>query len=286
MESQKPEIRPLQLGDIEAAVALGESVGWGDRRIHWGHLLNWAGPGALGLFVNGDLVSAGCAICYPQGLAWLGCIATQRDQQRKGYGTRLCEALVGFAQARGIQRIMLDAGESGRPLYEHLGFRAFSGLERWQGEGRPHSGEGTVPFEYRDLAGVVHLDARQFGVCREWMMRDLVQDPAVRSWVIRREGEVQAFIALKAWIHGGPAHIGPWQAWRPQDARSLLRTALGSWAGCQLYLDIPAANSAAKDIAAGCGLQLDGTATRMILGAVDPLNAGECQFGIAMRATG
>lgn len=287
MPGQRPEIRSLETQDIDAAVALTESVGWGERRVHWRHFLDWAGPGALGLFLHGTLVSAGCVFCYGNDLAWLGCIATHRDQQRRGFGTRLCEALLEVAQARGIDRIMLDAGAMGRPLYERLGFRALANLERWRGEARPSAGPAAPGFEKRDLQAVIRLDASQFGARRARIIHDLVSDEAVTSWVVRRQGRVAGFAALKAWLPDGPAHFGPWQAERGEDAAALMRAALAAWEGRRLYLDIPAANSTAKEIAAGCGLHAHGAATRMIFADADPLPAdGERQFGIAMRATG
>ncbi len=287
MDDQESIIRPLGRTDLVAVAALAESVGWGDRRLHWSHFLDWAGRGALGLFINGKLVSTGCAFCYAGKLAWLGFIATRHDQQHRGYGTRLCEALIAYAQSQGIQLIMLDAGASGQPLYAHLGFRPHSSLERWRGEGqaidepcvdRPRSG---------DLKAVIALDAILFGARRGRMIRDLVTDPAVKCWVLRRDGGVQGFLALKAWIPGGAAHIGPWHAGRPADAELLLSAALSAWQGRPLYLDIPAGNVDAKVIAERAGLQRSGSATRMIFGRAEaPPRFGDLQFGIAMRATG
>jgi GNAT superfamily N-acetyltransferase len=287
MDDHESIIRPLRRADLAAAVAVTESVGWGDRHLQWDHFLDWAGEGALGMFIHGSLVSAGCAFCYGAELAWLGFIATRHDQQRRGYGTRLCEALIAYAQSQGIQRIMLDAGASGEPLYATLGFRAHSHLGRWRGVGQAFAAPGTDKPGPGDLARVIALDARQFGVPRGRIIRDLVTDRAVKCWVLRREGDVQGFIALKAWIPGGADHIGPWHAGRPEDAQALLSAALSAHQGRPLYLDIPAGNADAREIAERCGLQQTGGATRMIFGrAKVPPKFGELQFGIAMRATG
>jgi hypothetical protein len=250
--------------------------------------MQWAGPGALGLFVDGALVSAGCAFCYGADLAWLGCIATRPEHQRRGHGTRLTQALVEHAQRQGIKRVMLDAGSQGQKMYARLGFREVSSLERWRGKPPSIAETNVAKFVAPDFAQIVRLDARNFCVERPQVIRGILETSPNTSWVMRQQGEgVTGYVVLKPWIPGGSAHLGPWQAQGAADAEALLRTALGAWVGRDVYMDIPAENSDARQISARLGLWQDGAAARMIFGdAEPPPDQWRGQYGIAMRATG
>lgn len=287
MGSPRGVIRSLEPDDLEAAVGVTESVGWGDRTVHWGLFLDWAGPGALGLFVGGDLVATGCAFCYGEALAWLGCIATRPEYQREGYGTRLTAALVEHAQKQGIERVMLDAGAQGREMYARLGFRALASLERWRGVGTAVATPKSSRYSEDDLPAIVHLDGMNYGAERPRILQDILETSSKTSWVIHEGDRVAGYAVLKAWIPGGAAHLGPWYAKVPEQAAALLETALGAWVGRSLYMDIPGDNAPAKRIASQLGLRRDGGATRMIHGnANPPQDPWRGQYSIAMRATG
>lgn len=77
----------------------------------------------------------GCAtLCYlrmmptfshPTGKrAHLMNVYTREQYRRQGIAARMVERLIQEARARGVTEISLDATESGRPLYERLGFTA------------------------------------------------------------------------------------------------------------------------------------------------------------------
>ena len=51
-------------------------------------------------------------------------VYTHEDYRRRGVARRLVEMLMEEAKDRGVTEISLDATDSGRPLYESLGFKA------------------------------------------------------------------------------------------------------------------------------------------------------------------
>lgn len=95
-------------------------------------------------FAGGDQITVlalergqviGCAtLCYirlmptfshPTGKrAHLMNVYTRESHRRQGIAARMVEMLVQEARGRGVTEISLDATESGRPLYEKMGFAA------------------------------------------------------------------------------------------------------------------------------------------------------------------
>lgn len=95
-------------------------------------------------FARGDQITVlalergqviGCAtLCYirlmptfshPTGKrAHLMNVYTRESHRRQGIAARMVEMLVQEARGRGVTEISLDATESGRPLYEKMGFAA------------------------------------------------------------------------------------------------------------------------------------------------------------------
>lgn len=93
-------------------------------------------------FLNGDQITVlacdgntaiGCAtVCFirlmptfshPTGIrAHLMNVYTRSDYRRQGIARRMVNELIAAAKCRGATQITLDATESGRPLYELLGF--------------------------------------------------------------------------------------------------------------------------------------------------------------------
>lgn len=85
-------------------------------------------PGALTLhigYLQGTPAAAGCTINHGQiaSLHWIGTLPEFRNQ---GLGSALTRQMVLDAQASGCSQAILFASQLGRPVYEKLGFHAYS----------------------------------------------------------------------------------------------------------------------------------------------------------------
>ena len=63
-------------------------------------------------------------------------VYVERDYRRRGVARRLLEAIIAWAPAADIVRLVLHASVEGRPLYESMGFRPTSEM-RYTGALRP-----------------------------------------------------------------------------------------------------------------------------------------------------
>lgn len=60
---------------------------------------------------------------------FVSAVYTQPTYRRQGISRRLMELLIAYAQAQGVERLILWASDMGRPLYASLGFVASRGME-------------------------------------------------------------------------------------------------------------------------------------------------------------
>jgi GNAT superfamily N-acetyltransferase len=122
-------LRALDARDLPALHALSTAVGWPHREqdcamlLALGHGLAACGP---------DGAMLGCAMRWDWSAdcATIGMVLVAPDQQGKGLGRLLMQALLDAAPARAV---MLNATLAGLALYEKLGFRPIGMIHQHQG---------------------------------------------------------------------------------------------------------------------------------------------------------
>jgi len=85
----------------------------------------WRGPhhGFL-LYEDGAAVAGGSA-SFVEGVSYIGWMATLPAHRGRGYAGGILRHMDGFMRQRyGVKETVLHATELGRPVYEHLGYRA------------------------------------------------------------------------------------------------------------------------------------------------------------------
>ncbi len=268
--SPEPVLRRLRLHDAPAVYALSHLLGWSVTLADWERYLLWGGRGSFCLTVEAMVIATTVITGYGQDRAWIGGVLTHPDYQRRGYATRLMGVALEYLKKQGVQRVLLDASEQGRPLYEKLGFRPLYNIEVWTGRGSSYLGSRARPLRRSDLQQVIDLDARAFGVARGRIIRRLVQDYPRMTWVDEKDSVVTGFILAQPRDEDKAVHIGPWVAASPWSAEKLLRTALGQLIGYDVRLDIPDRNTQATTFAHSHDLHYSRYCTRMIYGKADP----------------
>jgi GNAT superfamily N-acetyltransferase len=92
-------------------------------RVH--EALGPAGDGSLSLLlakVNGSPAATGAAF-YERDVAGLYCFTTREPMRGRGLASALLRASHAAARARGIQLVVLQATDAGRPVYAKAGYR-------------------------------------------------------------------------------------------------------------------------------------------------------------------
>jgi ribosomal protein S18 acetylase RimI-like enzyme len=84
----------------------------------------WGGPnhGFL-LYKDGEAVAGGSA-SFVEGISYIGWMATLPEHRGRGYAEALLRQMDAFMRGRyGVKETVLHATETGRPVYERMGFR-------------------------------------------------------------------------------------------------------------------------------------------------------------------
>ncbi len=125
------DIRLLVQTDIPGAVRLSEAAGWNQLAADWERLLHLEPSGCFGIDIDGRLAATATAVCFGSRLGWIGMVLTDPAHRRKGLARRLMEHALTYLDRQRVDWIKLDATEMGLPLYEHLGFKIETPVERW-----------------------------------------------------------------------------------------------------------------------------------------------------------
>ena len=63
-------------------------------------------------------------------VAYLHSIYTEKGYRSRGFAHRIAETAIHYCKSQGIRRMMLNASDAGRPVYEKTGFQAADNVMR------------------------------------------------------------------------------------------------------------------------------------------------------------
>jgi hypothetical protein len=212
---------------------------------------------------------------------YVGLVATDPTLQHRGVATLVMRRLLEKASAHGCDRILLDASDAGKPLYEKLGFTSEDGVGHWlrdarEGEGLPAVGAdlrvsslaeegqsgsiapGSLPSD------LLRLDKACWGDSRERVIAAYISDDPALAFVARDAGgEARGYAILQR----GAAIVGPLAALDAAAASALLGRTLAKAGTEKLNAYIPDANLEAARLFGAEGFERSRTLTHMRLGS-------------------
>jgi GNAT superfamily N-acetyltransferase len=217
----------MTTADIEPAVGAILADDWGDRRLWFEFAVGH--PACRVVVAEGDDGSVvGTGVVTINGpVAWIGTIWVASASRRRGLGLALTEASIDAAERAGCRTMVLVATESGRRLYERLGFSIQSWYVTMEAPGLAASpsvdeatdaGVGPVvrAFRAEDLDAMAALDRAATGEDRRHLLSDFASPDTTRV-ATNPDDRPAGFVIRAPW--GGGATIAP----RPEDAIAILR---------------------------------------------------------------
>jgi GNAT superfamily N-acetyltransferase len=260
------QIREMTVADVDAAVALYRSGGWGERR---SFLEKTIANGCCQLLVgvrDGAIVATGLAtVNGPVG--WVGMIFVHPSLRSHGLGRALTEAACARLDAAGCTTQALIASDYGRPLYEKMGFRIDAWYQMMEApplDVAPTPPPGTALRQMRpgDIDRVGRLDLRATGEDRRALLGPLFES----GWILEAGDQLRGFL-IQILPHSA-ALIAP----DPRDAGCLLDQLrhLGMGNGRNVLAAVVLDNEPALRRLEGSGWSRAFTTPRMLRGEAIP----------------
>ena len=223
-------IVPFGPEHLEGAVRLSQQAGWPHRPEDW-RLVLALSEGVAAISGSGEVAGTILLTPYGQDCATINMVIVDESMRGHGLGRRLMDAAMERAGGRPLR---LVATAEGLPLYERLGFRETGTIVQHQGiAGSVAAPEHTQAATAGDLTAITALDRQAYGAGRAGLIHRL--SDIGEFAVIRREGSVSAFAAIRAFGRGEV--IGPVVAPNLDDARALVSHFMSRRAGAFLRVD-------------------------------------------------
>jgi GNAT superfamily N-acetyltransferase len=249
-------LRDATAEDLPAIVELRESVGWSAHE--WALRAAIKPPDARCLLVvdsEDQVVAVGSGIAFEK-LGFVGNMIVAQDHRRRGIGSAVLDAVVGFLVQRGCSRLELFATPAGRPLYARHGFEltdpsAMVTVPR----GAPLEGGADLLIEEADdVDELSSYDRPRFGGSRRSLLEMMGADPQRPLLVARAAGAIAGYL----WLRPDGPRVGPFVADRPAVAAALLRAAFVHTPDAEaLSLNLPMGNAPGTRWLRDLGIELE-----------------------------
>lgn len=230
------QYRAMRKEDLNSAQQLSAQVKWPHRVEDW-QFVHELGQGFVAE-LEGQVV--GTAICWKFGPehASLGMIIVSPEHQGLGIGKQLMNKLLEELAGR---TMFLIATESGKPLYERLGFQT-TGIDIHQHQGAVFDvplipltpGERIRPVSNNDAPALANLWSQAEGFDRTELVNALLSE--AEGVAIDKDGELLGFALYRRFGRGYV--IGPVVAAEEHHAKALISHWIGSNIGIFNRIDV------------------------------------------------
>lgn len=278
-ETGQLEIRLLDERDIPGAMRLKELARWNQTESDWRRLLQLEPRGCFCVTLEGEVIGTTTTTAYGNELAWIGMVLVDPEHRRRGIGTRLMHAALDYLSER-VTTVKLDATPDGQPVYENLGFKVESLVERWIGIAHDTPVTGCATLEASMHGELFVLDRRAFGADRSKLIESLLADACVAPTVVTApDGRLSGYAFARRGSNA--AYVGPLVTTDAEQSAPLLDGLLGQLAGQRVYVDLNTNFEKGAKVLAARGFVKQRDLLRMSYGAGSTAANSKSVFAIA-----
>jgi len=280
MPTEEPiEFRLLGEADIAASVRLKEVAGWNQTEDDWRRLLLLEPTGCFCATAGERVVGTTTTTSYGRDLAWIGMVLVDPEYRRLGIATRLMHTALAYLHEAGVVTVKLDATSDGRPVYENLGFKVESLVERWTAVADAR-GSDSRTMKLSVISEALSLDRQAFIADRSKLIEMLAQNFYVPPMVARSpDGELTGYAFARRGT--AAAYIGPLVATGTEAATSLLDGMCDQLAGQRVYLDLNTDFKTGREVLTAMGFVKQRDLIRMTYGETSVAGTSPSIFAIA-----
>ncbi len=274
------EVRLLHEADIPLVMRLKELARWNQTQTDLRRLLCLEPNGCFCATVDGCLVGTTTTTTYGRELAWIGMVLVDPQYRHRGIATRLMRGALEYLSEIGVAAVKLDATPDGRPLYEKLGFRIESLIERWVGVAQNAPAVDYSTLNSSERRELLVLDRLAFGADRSKLVEMLVEDAYIPPAVTREpDGRLEGYALAR---RGSDAtYVGPLVATVAASPKALLDQLLSRLTGQRIYVDVNTKFGAGPQPLTARGLVKQRDLIRMSYGELSGAGSLPSVFAIA-----
>jgi hypothetical protein len=255
--------------EVEIAIAGAAAEGW-NPGLHDAEPFFAADPTGFWIGLAGDEpVATISAVKYGKSFAFLGFYIVKPGWRGRGLGLRIWNAAHEDLEGRTVG---LDSVVAEQHNYQRLGYEPLYGNRRYEGRGGGPfpADEAIVPLSGLAFGELSAYDRPFFPDDRTTFLKSWISQPGTTALGLLAGGRLAGYGVLRPCQRG--YKIGPLFADTPAFAERLFAALRASApAGAPLFLDPPAANGAAVDLAERHGMAVVFETVRMYRGRVPSL---------------
>ncbi len=258
------DIRPMSRADLDVALGWARDEGWNPGLDDGDAFYAQDPTGFLMGWLDGEPIGCVSVVKYDRDFAFLGLYIVRPQWRGKGYGKLIWDA--GIASA-GDRTIGLDGVVAQQDNYRESGFALAHRSARWGGViAATKSAHTRVRTVTPDLISVVELfDRSCFPEPRPRFLAAWLGAVRTRHSVCAVEGNtIVGYGTIRRAVDG--FKIGPLFAQTAEVANSLVCALAADLGGAAVFVDIPAPNEPAVQLAQNLGLAPSFETARMYRG--------------------
>jgi GNAT superfamily N-acetyltransferase len=272
------DFRLLRESDLPAASRLKSLAQWNQSDNDWRRLLELEPDGCFCATSEDRVVATTTTTTYGKDLAWIGMVLVDPEYRRRGIATELMKIALDYLNSLEVRTIKLDATPAGLPVYERLGFKQESLVERWEGIASVNT--NLLPSAQRELGTQIYeFDREGFGTDRSKLIDLLSRDSCVApQYVSDDAGRLSGYgLAREGSV---ASYLGPVVAKDERSAKLVCDGILGQLMNQRVYVDLNTNFAGGRRMLSECGFAKQRDLVRMTYG--DETKAGSNSFIVAI----
>jgi ribosomal protein S18 acetylase RimI-like enzyme len=233
-------IRELSADDIEYALALTNSVGWGYSKKDFEWIMDLEPKGCFIAIKDNERVGITTTVTF-ENLGWIGNVIVSPKFRRKGIAAKLVNQAIEYLKSREIGFIGLYSYLETSNLYNNLGFKEDERFTELSGIGRSFRVKNVKNILLKDLNKIEEFDSNCFGFSRKKVISRIFDEFKDLCRLIFTDDEIKGYImGTKS---NDEVEIGPWIFNPKYDGEfELLKAILNHERGKKFNLGVPADN--------------------------------------------
>lgn len=273
-------VRVLLGTDIPAALRLKELAGWNQTETDWRRLIQLEPNGCFCAMIADRLVGTTTTTTYGHELAWIGMVLVHPEHRKRGIAKKMLQVAIDYLSERGVATVKLDATPEGRPVYEKLGFKVESMIERWAGIASSTRNSNCTPLDASLHSELFAVDRSAFGVDRSRLIEILIKTASVQPVaVLDPNGRLASYALARRGSNN--AYIGPVLAKTAEQVTALLDCVLRQLSGERVCIDLNTDFDQGSQILTSYGFRKQRDLFRMSYGTPSTIGSMPGVFAIA-----